>query len=133
MENYRKGAACIIIENKKILLTERKAGKYIGFWDIPAGSRDGEESFEQTIIREAKEETNLDIEIIEEIGVNIDAEYKLECHIFLARIIGGELMNVEPHAHFKIEFIDLNNLPKKLGKMATKGLAILSKRGLVEL
>ena len=125
MENYKKGAACFVIENNKILLTERKAGLLPGYWEVPAGKQGIGETFEETIRREMKEETNLDIEIIKEIGVNINSENKFESHMFLAKVVGGELKNMEPHAHFKVEFVDLQNLPYKLGPTTRKGLTIL--------
>jgi len=130
VKNYKKGAAGFIIQNGSILLTERKT-EPIGCWEVPAGKQEVGETFEQTIKREVKEETNLDIEILEEIGININDEYKFESHMFLARVVGGELKNTEPHAHAKVEFVSLKNLPEKLGPSTLKGLAILSSRGLI--
>lgn len=128
MENYRKGASCFIIQNNSILLTERRTEPLIGYWEVPSGKQEVGENVEQTIKREVKEETNLDVEIIEEIGININDEYKFESHMFLAHIVGGELVNTEPHAHSKIEFFDLNNLPEKLGSSTLEGLRIISQK-----
>jgi 8-oxo-dGTP diphosphatase len=61
----------IIIEvNGGIVLIERK-NEPRG-WALPGGFADYGESFEQTAVREAKEETGLDIELIEQLHTYSD-------------------------------------------------------------
>lgn len=57
----------IIIQNKKILLIKRSGTsiEFPGFWACPGGRAEGNETPELTVIREIKEEINLDFEIIE--------------------------------------------------------------------
>ena len=54
------GAVAIIENEKGEILFQRRADNDL--WGIPGGCQELGESFEETIIREIKEETNLDIE-----------------------------------------------------------------------
>ena len=54
------GAAAIIVNNEGKILLQRRADKDV--WGLPGGCQELGESFKDTVIREIKEETNLDIE-----------------------------------------------------------------------
>ncbi|UMB55321.1 NUDIX hydrolase [Lutibacter sp. A64] len=55
-------ASGIILDNKKILLLKRSnyTERYPGFWGCPGGRAEKGETAEQNVIREVKEECNLD-------------------------------------------------------------------------
>ena len=53
------GAAAIIVNKKKEILLQSRADR--NKWGLPGGCQELGESFEDTIIREVKEETNLDV------------------------------------------------------------------------
>ena len=53
--------AAIIHQNNKILATQRGYGDYKGWWEFPGGKMEEGETEEQAIIREIREE--LDVEI----------------------------------------------------------------------
>lgn len=55
-----KSCGCIIIENNNVLLVKHN----IGHWDFPKGHMENNETEEQTALREVKEETNIDVKII---------------------------------------------------------------------
>ena len=59
----------IIEQDGKILLIKRKDEPFAGAWALPGGFVEYNESTEDAIIREAKEETNLDIAIKTLLGV----------------------------------------------------------------
>ena len=88
----RKTARAIIIEEDKLLVFFRRKmveGKEITYYAIPGGHVEGDESCEDTVIRELKEEMNLDIKIINYLGkIVIDNQ---EENYYNVRIIGGEL------------------------------------------
>lgn len=82
----------IIIEDNKLLVFFRRKlreGKYITYYALPGGHVEEGEDLEITVIRELKEEMNLDIELIDYLG-NIPAYNQIE-HYYYAKIIGGEL------------------------------------------
>lgn len=53
--------AIIINDNKELLVTLRKTNPAAGTYDLPGGFVDNNESLENAVIREIKEELNLDI------------------------------------------------------------------------
>ncbi len=61
--------AVIKYEKNKIVLIRRKNPPFKGKLALPGGFVDNKETPEQACIREAKEETNLDIKIIKKIGI----------------------------------------------------------------
>ncbi|GAA5417569.1 metallothiol transferase FosB [Paraliobacillus ryukyuensis] len=69
--NYRNSVELILIHKGKVLLTKRSEQAIVapGVWNVPAGKVKYDEIPTEAVYREAKEETNLDVEIIEELAV----------------------------------------------------------------
>ena len=55
--------AAIIQNNNEFLATKRGYGEFKGLWEFPGGKIDAEETREEALIREIKEELNCDIQI----------------------------------------------------------------------
>lgn len=62
----------LIIHKEKLVLIKRKNHPYKGQFALPGGSVEIGETVEEATIREAKEETDLDIEILKLLGVYSD-------------------------------------------------------------
>lgn len=85
--NYRNTVELIITYEDKILITKRSEAALIapGVWNVPAGKVKYEETPVEALYREAKEETNLQVELIKELGVrtlqgeSIDGEKYYRC------------------------------------------------------
>src|SRR3989338_9209911 len=62
--NNPKPVTSIIIEkDKKVLMLQRSNKPFKNYWVLPGGFTGYEETAEQSIIREAKEETGLNVKI----------------------------------------------------------------------
>jgi len=70
------GVGAVIIKDGRLLLEKRKNDPGRGKWSIPGGLVELGESLEQTVLREVKEETGLEVEQPEHIDVvdNIDRD-----------------------------------------------------------
>lgn len=65
VETHAKSAGVIILDDEsRILLVQEKVAGATGLWHIPAGAVEKDEPLEHAAIREAKEETGLDVELI---------------------------------------------------------------------
>lgn len=88
----KKTARAIIIRDDELLVFYRRktiADKVVTYYAIPGGHVEKGETCEDTVVRELKEETNLDIEIIHYLGkLIIDG---VEENYYYAKIVGGEL------------------------------------------
>ena len=88
----KKTVRAIIIEDDKLLVFFRrklKDGKHITYYAIPGGHVEDNETNEETVIRELKEEMNLDIEIVKYLG-ELEAYNQIE-YYYEAKIVGGNL------------------------------------------
>ncbi len=85
--------AAIIKNDNKIFVTRRGYGEFENMWEFPGGKIEVGETKEEALIREIKEELELDIEIINYL-TTVDYDYSnfhLTMHCFICNINGGEL------------------------------------------
>jgi 8-oxo-dGTP diphosphatase len=85
--------AVIPLEDGRLILIKRKNPP--PGWALPGGFVEVGETVETACVREAKEETSLDVEIVRLIGVYSDPARDKRFHtascVFLCRIVGGEM------------------------------------------
>ncbi len=133
LENLPLAVCAAVIEHQgKILLTKRPADKQQGgFWEFPGGKIDPGESPHYSLIRELREE--LDIEI--EVGPVLETVYhhydwgSVLIIAYLCEWLSGEIKHLEVADHAWVEpssFVDYKILPAdqpildKLHDRATK-------------
>lgn len=68
-ENPVPGVGVLIEHGDSVVLIQRDRPPHAGHWALPSGYVEADERVEQAAVREAKEETGLDIELIEMFGV----------------------------------------------------------------
>lgn len=68
-----KVVAAIIQKENKILATKRGYGEFINMWEFPGGKIESGETKEQALVREIKEELNIEISVDK---FAIDSEYQ---------------------------------------------------------
>src|SRR5581483_1200758 len=112
--------ALIVNQASEVLLMKRTkmAQNEAGFWSKPGGAVELGETVEDAIKREVKEELNVEIELTKFLGyVNHILPQKHQHWIaisYLARIVGGELKNMEPDKVDEIQWFSLDQLPENL-------------------
>ena len=100
------------IDNQKFILIKRKNNPYKDHWALPGGFVDYGESTESAAIREAKEETSIDIELIKLFNVysepNRDPRGHTVTVVYLAK---GDLSQMKADDDAKeIEIFSFNDL-----------------------
>ncbi len=118
----RPGASAIIFDSsrEKVLLTRRSDN---GRWCLPGGGMDPGESAEETCVREALEETGLQVRVTKLVGIytspNIMVEYADGGRVqpvsfsFEAEVIGGELSlsdETTEYGYFSVNELDAVDL-----------------------
>lgn len=84
-------AGCVIKKDGKYLLVQEGKQEARGQWNLPAGRVEVGEFIKDAAIRETKEETGYNVEIIRELTVFHEDGEKAVKHIFEAKVISGEL------------------------------------------
>jgi 8-oxo-dGTP diphosphatase len=139
MKKYtgKTATALIPFPRNKILLIKRNTIPFKGYWGLPGGRMDPGETVDQTVVRETKEETGLEVTIVCKIGEYIekgtkdDVEYEYYPTCFLVKVVGGEIKRQESEIQ-DIQLFSLNNLPELLAfehdKMINAYLKIKSQK-----
>lgn len=101
--------AAIIKKQDKIFITRRSYGEFADMWEFPGGKIELGESREEALIREIKEELELDINNLEYL-TTVEYDYpnfQLTMHCFICEICGGELVL---NAHNDAKWVSLEEL-----------------------
>jgi len=107
----------IAVKDNKILLIKRNIDPAKGYWSLPAGYVDWDETTEEGAARELKEETGYDASNIKLVGVysdpKRDEDGRQNVSILYSAEVSGE-MNKDEKEVSEINWFDINNLPEKI-------------------
>ncbi len=107
----------VIVRDNKVLLQRRSFGKLKGYWVLPGGKVDRGEDTWGACIREAREETGLDVSIVKMVGFyddpDRDPEKDAVSIAFLCRPLKGE-PRLSGEAT-EIKWFPIDELPDKMG------------------
>ena len=112
-------AGIIVFSNRGILLQKRSGVTYRGFWGLPGGHVEPDESIKDALIREVKEEVGLEVTIVKKLGVyhekgrsrGVRYDYMANC--FLAKPISGKIQpQLEEVSEARI--FGFKEIPKRL-------------------
>ena len=102
-----------VINDGKILLTKREDFEV---WCLPGGAVEDGESLAEGAIREAKEETGLDVELTRLVGVYSrigGGMHDVHAVLYDAKPIGGEL-RIQPNETIEVAYFPFDQLPEEL-------------------
>jgi len=115
----RTATAIIPFPGNKVLLIKRKTVPFDEYWALPGGRMDPEESVEETVVREVKEETGLEVAIFRKVGeyheegVQQGVEYDYYAACFLVNPLNNEIRKQDSEVE-EIRLFSLAKLPEKL-------------------
>jgi 8-oxo-dGTP diphosphatase len=105
-----KIAATAIIQRQGRVLLIRRAGEVgHGLWSMPGGYVDRGEPAEAAAVREAWEETGLEVAVVQLVGLFSEAGHPVLVAAYAAREVGGDLQ-AGPEA-LEVGFFPLDQLP----------------------
>lgn len=116
--NSKPCAGALIVKDNRVLLVLRAVEPFKGCWDIPGGFLEPGEHPIDGMMREVREETGLDVRVIDLLGVymdryNIDGEefFTLN-HYYIVEPIGGTLRaadDVNAYCWFQFDQLPAEN------------------------
>lgn len=101
--------AAIIKHDNRIFATRRGYGEFENMWEFPGGKIEIGETREEALIREIKEELELDINVSKYI-TTVEYDYPnfhLTMHCFMCDVYGGEM---QLNAHNAVKWVTLEEL-----------------------
>ena len=107
-----KVVAAIIQKENKILATKRGYGEFINMWEFPGGKIEPGETKEEALIREIKEELNIEINV-DKFAIDIEYQYPnfyLFMSCFMCSIKEGSIELLEHNDGKWITKEELNTL-----------------------
>lgn len=103
MNSVVRVCAALLVREQKILIAQRgDTDPLAGRWEFPGGKVENGETPQQCLIRELKEELNLQISVGEQIGVHL-CRYQhihIELMLFRAEILNGRI-KLNEHADYR--------------------------------
>lgn len=125
------GVKCIVANGDEIVLLRHTYGK--GRWTFPGGNVGKNESLEDAVRREIKEELGLDIINLTVIGNIFDTSEYVEDHIgcFVANATNKNF-HIDTNEILEAGWYKLNNLPQPLPPLTKKILAMWNHDEIVE-
>ncbi len=126
--NPRKAVKSFIVNNNQLLLIKRADDDVHrpGIWEIPGGRLDKDENMIDGLVRETKEETNLDIEIIKELNkqhfIRDDGD-PIDMTIFLCKPISSKVCLSKEHSDFK--WVNINKAKENISHFFHKEVDLL--------
>jgi 8-oxo-dGTP diphosphatase len=102
-----------VIDDGKVLLTNREDFEV---WCLPGGGVEEGESLAEAGVREAKEETGLDVELTRLVGVYSRLGgwvHDVHAVLYAARPVGGE-MKTQPNETIEVAYFPFDQLPNEM-------------------
>ncbi len=88
-------AAAIITKNNKYFIAKRNKNKHLGgFYEFPGGKQDKNETLQETVIREIKEELDVNVFVGDKLGEEHYKDEKINVHLhyFFCTIVSGDIV-----------------------------------------
>jgi len=114
--NSKPCAGALVVKDQRVLLVLRAVEPFKGCWDIPGGFLEPGEHPRVGMLREIKEETGLDVRVIDLLGVYVDCydnggeEIFTLNHYYIVEPIDGELRAADDVNAYR--WFALNRMPE---------------------
>ncbi|MBV9019169.1 MAG: NUDIX domain-containing protein [Ktedonobacteraceae bacterium] len=110
--HFRIGVYALIFENGLVLLAHRRD---IDWWNLPGGGMEVGEAVDEALRREVREETGLEVQVEQLVGVYSKPQKQEVVLTFRCRVTGGILISTEESRacrYFAPDSLPENTLPK---------------------
>ena len=105
----REIAVALVLDADSVVVARRGAAKHLGGHDeFPGGHREPGETLEQCCVREAREETGLDVRVVGRVATaeHVDERRRLELHFFECVCTGSRTISAAAQADHGARWIE---------------------------
>ena len=116
---YIGSSYLILIEDSKVLLLKRSNTGYMdGYYGLPSGHLDGNETAREGGAREIKEEIGIivepsDLKVVHVMHRKAENDERIDFFVTTDKY-QGEIVNCEPHKCEELKWVNLDNLPENI-------------------
>ena len=103
--------AAIIKKNNKVFITQRGHGEFKGVWEFPGGKIEPNETPEEAVVREIREELKSEVKVerlFDEIN-DVHGDKVFNVKFFICSLVSGELELTEHLASKWVEPAEIND------------------------
>lgn len=105
-------AAGFFVDKGKIFVAKRRADDEDGSkWEFPGGVLKDDETFDDALKREFKEEFNVDIDVVEEVG-GAEFQKNEKMYVITFFLVTGDFNSIQIKAHQEVKFVPFDELAK---------------------
>lgn len=112
--HYDVAAAATIRTDGRVLVAQRNTDDMLGgLWEFPGGKREDDETLPECLVREMREELDVEVEVGELLTVVKHAytHFRITLHAFRCRLVAGEPRCLDCAAFRWVTFAELDALP----------------------
>lgn len=124
-----RAVSAVISRDDWVLLIQRGHEPAQGLWSLPGGACEAGETLEEALIREVKEETNLDVTVVKETfhqDIQLSPKHIYDLHTFTVSVVSGSAVAGDDAADVKwVKLSELDSLPTtpRLAEIIHKSLS----------
>jgi ADP-ribose pyrophosphatase YjhB (NUDIX family) len=112
--SFRVSVSALIFEGERVLLAHRRA---IDWWNLPGGAVDPGETVDEALRREVREETGLEVEVGQLVGVyskplKQEIVLSFRCQVLRGQLNACEDEDIDENRYFPVENLPARTLPK---------------------
>jgi 8-oxo-dGTP diphosphatase len=118
-----EGSSVVVFNERGEVLLELREDARV--WALPAGRLEAGETYEQAAVREVREETGYEIELVRRVGDYWRPQYPgggNKMRVFAGRVVGGD-----PSQHdwevLEVRWFPLDALPRRLFRLSREHIA----------
>lgn len=99
----------ILLHQQRVLIARRGAGVHENIWEFPGGKVEAGESHEQAVVRELREELELNVKVVRYLTTieDVREDCILHVHAYLCHVIKGTLTL---HVHHEAKYVGIQEL-----------------------
>ena len=106
----------VVLKDNTLLLVKRRFDPFKGYWVLPGGYVEDNETVEEAVVREVKEETGIDVKIVALVGVFSSAGRDPRHNVSIAYLCTPITTTIKTSDETtEVKWFKLGDLPDNLG------------------